>query len=323
MVHLQPAGRKKNGTTLDAAIWLGVHLALSEKEPPQSVFAIGELGLDGSLFAPRGALAIVDRALQELSADTQYIVPADLRKEPYTWKNTALSSVKFVSSLTQYLGGKSEKPEKTSVFSPQSSPVPLAVSAEMLRLFQLICAGGHSALLFGSPGEGKTHSQLLLQHLVVQDGNSQAATHMQYEYGAANSDLVLFLSHTETFAQLKRWSAFVAERFCFIDELPLWEKRKRELLHGWMEIGETPDMSRTTVVATANPCPCGWFGDARCTCTEYELGQYQKRLSGPLLDRFCFHHRVVNMVPKVLTAPELRVVQKTILLARKKTRAAP
>ncbi len=300
VVHLQPATIKKEGTWLDGAIWLALYLSTlsaSSRERQKSFFVVGELGLDGSFTAPAGTLNILHSAFKTplFGRDTRFIFPKKVLSVPYTWPSTrvllpteTLDGLKKATKTEEcWTGGVSTElhPIESSV------PIELLISPQMLRACEISLGGKHSMLLFGSPGQGKTHISSLLRHLLPPCTPSEEQTlSLQLDSGFVGPERVVFLSHTDS--RLRTWSEYTASRVFLLDELPLWDAQSRQFLHAWLEIGDSEDVSPAHVVATANPCPCGFYGEDRCRCTSYERSRYVKKFSGPLLDRLCLQVRV-------------------------------
>lgn len=306
VVHLQPATIKKEGTWLDGAIWLGLYLSAFFKDSSvlqKSFFVVGELGLDGSLFAPRGSMSIVHNAFfsSDIDPTSQFIFPRKLLNAisilPESKMLFPVINVrelqKTVLGSKKFLLKKRSVEQKKDLRLPQMKTKSLVFSPQLVKACELILTGGHSLLLFGSPGQGKTFLHKNLQ-VLLPDTTPQEKQELilQVDQGAPDSERIVLLSHTSQKSVLQRWEKFGNRRIFVLDELPVWKKQTREFLHRWLEISSDKEDSPTRIIATANPCPCGFYGENRCRCIAYERQQYMQKISGPLLDRFCFHLRV-------------------------------
>lgn len=329
-INLAPADLPKEGGRFDLAIALGI-LAASGQVAAGSVTQfefLGEVSLSGSLRSVRGVLPA---ALAATTAGRGLIVPTDNGAEAaladdnsiavaghLTDVVTALNSDEPIAALT--------RPESagTGARDNDADLADVRGQAQAKRALEVAAAGGHSLLMVGPPGAGKSMLASRLAGLLPamsRDESLEVASiasisgtgfdpadwgqrpYREPHHTASGVALVGGGSSPRP-GEITR-----AHRGClFLDELPEFDRRVLEVLREPLESGRIT-ISRAArqetfpaafqLVAAMNPCPCGYLGDpsGRCHCTPEQVGRYRRRLSGPLMDRIDMH-LTVAAVPR-------------------------
>ncbi len=315
-LNLAPADIPKDGTGYDLGMAVAILIASGQipADTTGNALFLGELALDGSLRTVKGSVLAAQLA-RERSFSHIY-VPAANANEAAMLPDVKIIAIDSLSELYHHLVGLNPLAvvTNTTKHEGQRAPAPVDMSdiygqAQAKRALEIAASGGHNILLSGPPGSGKTlMSRTLVGLLPPPTFQEMLEITKLYSLAGLNHDGVVRMRplraphHTASSAALIGGGSVPRpgeislshHGVLFLDELPEFPRQVLEVLRQPLEDGQVSiaRAARTTtfpaqfmLVATRNPCPCGYAGDNRCKCSAYAVHQYQRRLSGPLLDR--------------------------------------
>ncbi len=319
-VNLAPADLRKEGSGLDLPIAIGLLCCariIKQEEVTGKVF-VGELSLDGCIRKVSGVLSMIIDA-KRCGAKEIFIPQANAAEGKLIHGIDVYTASTLTEIVEHLLDNKKLQPlpkenimqNKQRIYHVDFADVKGQLVAR--RALEIAAAGGHSILMVGAPGCGKT---MLARRLVtilppMTESEALEVTKIYSIVGMLpQTDSVMLERPFRSPHHSVSGSALLGggstprpgevtlshNGVLFLDELPEFDRATLEMLRQPLEDGEVSISrvrgnmtfpSRIILVAAANPCPCGFLGDSRhiCSCKQRDIENYRRKISGPLLDR--------------------------------------
>ncbi|MCR5076375.1 MAG: YifB family Mg chelatase-like AAA ATPase [Ruminococcus sp.] len=325
MVNLAPADTKKSGSVHDMAIFMAILKAMRMvDEVPDSFAFIGELSLNGDVRRINGVLPMVMLAREK--GMKAVFVPEENSREASVISGIDIYAVSNAEQLILHFRGEELLTPCEHYVPPETAYTETLDFADVRgqqsakKALEIAAAGGHNALLIGSPGSGKSmlskRMPSILPPLTFEEALETTKIHSISGLLTPDTPIITkrpFRSphHTISSAGLAGGGtvphpgevSLAHNGLLFLDELAEFDRKTLEILRQPLEdrkvtiaraSGTVTYPCTIMLIGAMNPCPCGYFGHPRrkCICPPKKVSSYLSKISGPLLDRFDLHIEV-------------------------------
>ena len=355
IVNLAPADIKKEGTSYDLPLAVGILLSSEQIDPvliKEKTLFVGELSLEGKLRHTKGILPMA--ILAKKLGIKNIFLPETNRVEASLVNGLNIYPLESLKDFLLHLSGeKIIKPfhplelEKEPEYQNDFEDIKGQETAK--RALKIVAAGGHNLLMIGPPGSGKTLLAQAIPSILPPMAKEEILEVSKIYSIAGLLNEKEYLKKTRPFrsphhtisdiamvggsANPRPGEISLAHRgVLFLDEFSEFsrsalESLRQPLENGYITISRAKNSinypAEFILVAAQNPCPCGWYGDRekQCICSSGKIIQYRKKISGPLLDRIDLHLEVPRLKFKEISTKKKQEssaeIRKKVERARK------
>lgn len=354
VINLAPADLPKEGGKYDLPIALSI-LAASQQIPAEILHEYelaGELALNGELRSIKGTLPF---AIQTAQAGRKLLIPQANISEAVLIEKLTVFPGSDLLRICMHLSGQDlltcaqpEPIDPEGLLDDSVDFKEVSGQKHAKRALEIAAAGGHSVLMAGPPGTGKTMMAMRLPSILPElteadalevaairslslngfDASTWKKRPFRAPHHTASAVALVGGGRTPRPGEI----SLAHNGVLFLDELPEYDRKVLEVMREPIESGrvlisranhQTEFPAAFQLIAAMNPCPCGYLSDARrsCQCTVEQINRYRNKLSGPLMDRIDMHIEVPSLKPTELSnqteiAESSQEIRHRVVLAR-------